>query len=218
MMVMVTAICTTTVQAKEYLGFDVGKDSFEKVVNTLASQNVSYQIDYEEDKNGNKMNDFPLIKIKSYAPWEQYGTVKAGEFGFTQGKLAVVHAAWEDKGINIKNAAKDLFTSFSKEPERPLFYKLDMVFRQKYEIESYPQPHSNFTEATYNDKKIVEIRLRRSIVKPDRNPLGLYYQTDVTYWDVKLYNQKKSLTGKSTEKDNNESRENDIYVNFAKAL
>src|ERR1700722_4925140 len=94
-------LVSVNVTAKEYLGFDLGHDSLDKVLTDFKKKDISYSIDYEKDINNEYIKELPIITIQKYPLWAKYGKVVYGQFYFSDGNLVTLYVAWHDKGDNM---------------------------------------------------------------------------------------------------------------------
>lgn len=210
-------IASFNVQAKEYLGFDLGNDSFEKVTRQIESQKIPFTIYYEKDANQNDIKELPIVKIKRYPAWEKYGKVDASEFCFAEGKLSTLYVAWEDKGDSFADVTKDLIKAYTMQKKKlSLFKTLEAAFGKKYEVKSAADPSDNFSEALYDDGKEVSIRLKRSTVNPTKNIMDSYYVTTVTYWENGLNDKVQKVVANQNKTIAEEKRKHDPDLQFAK--
>lgn len=181
-------------QAKEYLGFNLGQDSFEKIQEELTKKKIKYTIEYYKSKNQQDITDLPVIKIESYPLWEKYGKIKKGELSFCKGTLSSISVGWVDNAGTIVTFGKDFVNHISrKEVKSSLYRTLDTAFRKKYEIMSYNYEHDGKIDALYKDETDVKITLVRRTIKPNMNPLNITFITTVTYHDNALVEAKTDM-------------------------
>lgn len=209
-------LISVNVSAKEYLGFDLGNDPFEKVTQELERQKIAYKIEYEKDENNQEIKALPFLKFKTFPRWEKHGKVEEGELYFIEGKLATINASWVDIGDSVVDQTKNLFKSIAqKKTEDSLYKSLDVAFRKKYEIDKLPYVHNGAEIVRYSDDNKVDIRLKRSMVSPTRNPMDDYYVTSVTYWDKEAQNTRNKIVGENNKKIAEEKRKHDPDLQFA---
>jgi hypothetical protein len=98
---------STTLKAKEYMSFDLGKASHSQVISLLKNSNANFETDY--GYKGYK--DLLLIKVNNYNKLSKYGTISSAWLSFAPDKsLYKFEVTYRDAG-KIFHTFKDALES-----------------------------------------------------------------------------------------------------------
>jgi hypothetical protein len=121
------AIATTSAGATEYLGFDLGVATKDKIIQQLKATNSPFEDDYGYKGYD---NDLPSIKILGYEKFNKFGNVNEAWLEFSPKKVLYrISVTYNDAGETFKLLKDALDTKYGRPQQEGMGFNMEYKYR-----------------------------------------------------------------------------------------